>query len=240
MGSHQDDTTATGLSRRNALAMIVTGVALGALGGCGLQSGGSGGADRHGDSDRQGGSGRDSDRDSGTTTWAGDRLDPAVKLPDVTFTDTDGKPYRFREKASGRLTLLSFGYTTCADACPVYLNALARAIERLDGAEPLVAFVGVDLARDTPDQLRRYLDGLPGAFVGLTGTADVIDRANRLVGNGPITIGAPDANGEYDVDHDARILAFTPDGLAHRVYERTVQQVAWAQDLARLSQGRYR
>jgi protein SCO1/2 len=226
VGSHHDDPTAASLSRRQALAMIVTGVAMGALGGCGLQSSGTRLAD--------------ADADAGSGGWAGDRLDPPVELPDVTFTDVDGNPYPFRGKAAGRLTLLSFGYTTCADVCPVFLNALARAVERLDGGEPLVAFVGVDLARDTPDQLRRYVAGLPGSFVGLTGTAEVIDTANRLVGNRPITIGAPDGDGDYDVDHDARILAFTPDGLAHRVYERSVHQAAWAQDLARLAQGRYR
>jgi protein SCO1/2 len=177
--------------------------------------------------------------------WGGEPVDPGIAKPDVTFTDMDGKPFPFVEKTKGKLALLFFGYTNCPDVCPTTLNALARAIETIgsgDGARPMVCFVGVDVARDTPEQLRTYLGRLNPTFIGLTGSEDVIAQANREVFNPPIVIEEPDADGEYLVGHAKQVYAFSPkDDLAHRYYNgEATRQQTWVKDLPRLDRGQYR
>ena len=176
--------------------------------------------------------------------WGGELVDPGMAKPDVTFTDMNGEPFPFVEKTKGKLALLFFGYTNCPDVCPTTLNALARAVETIgsgDGANPMVLFVGVDVARDTPEQLKTYLGRLNPTFLGLTGTEAVIAQANREVFNPPIVIEEADADGEYLVGHAKQVYAYSPtDDLAHRYYNgEATRQQTWVKDLPRLDRGEY-
>ena len=177
------------------------------------------------------------------TAWGGDLVDPGLEKPDVTLTTTDGQPVPFREATSGKLTLLFFGFTNCPDQCPIWLTSVARAKELIGsgpGSDPLVLFVGVDVARDTPEALDEYLDRIDPSFVGLTGTESAIASANKQLTFPPITIAAPDADGDYDVGHYGRAAAFSPDNLAHRLYGFDVRPSDLARDLPRLATGTYR
>ncbi len=174
--------------------------------------------------------------------WGGELVEPGMAKPDVTFTDMDGEPFPFVEKTKGKLALLFFGYTFCPDVCPTTLNSLARAIETIGsgpGSDPMVLFVGVDVARDTPEQLKEYLGRLNPTFLGLTGTEELIGEANKAVFNPPIVIEEPDENGEYLVGHAKQVYAFSPtDDLAHRYYNgEATRQQTWVKDLPRLAQG---
>ena len=176
--------------------------------------------------------------------FAGSLVSPGMVKPDVTFTDMDGKPFPLREKTRGRLTILAFGYTNCPDVCPVYLNGLARSIETIGdwpNGDPMVLFVGVDVARDTPAQLRKYLGRINPTFLGLTGTEKLIAEANRKLYMPPIIIESPGKDGSYAVDHGTQVFAFTADNVAHRIYNsKTVRQGQWVKDLPRLAEGQYK
>jgi len=216
-------------SRRRFLGATASGVALAAMAGCGL--------DRASSPDRDAASAQGE-------KWGGELLDPPFDKPDVTFTDMHGDPYPLREKTAGKLAMLFFGYTNCPDVCPIFLNTIARAIEAIGtgpGSDALVLFVGVDVARDTPEQLRTYLGRINPAFVGLTGSEHTIAEANKALYLPPITIEAPDADGNYAVGHSSRSFAFTPDDVAHRMYNSDkVRQAQWVKDLPRLAEGQYR
>ena len=111
------------------------------------------------------------------SAWGGELVDPGLAKPDVTLATTDGKPFEFREATAGKLTLLFFGFTNCPDQCPIWLNAVARAKEQIGsgpGSDPQVLFVGVDVARDTPEVLDEYLGRIDSSFIGLTGTEAAI------------------------------------------------------------------
>lgn len=224
-------TDPTTWSRRRFLGATVTasGLAVAGLAGCSLGKASS----------------QDPAQDTGESkAWSGELDEQGLARPDVTFTDMDGKPFPFLEKTEGKLALLFFGYTSCPDVCPTTLNSVARAIETIgsgDGANPMILFVGVDVARDTPEQLQRYLGRLNPTFIGLTGTEKVIAEANRQVFNPPITLEKPDDDGEYLVGHSSKVFAYSPtDGLAHRYYvgdEMRPQQ--WVRDLPRLDRGEF-
>jgi protein SCO1/2 len=218
------DPSALHISRRRLLgAGAATGVAL-ALGGCSLQKSSS----------------VDSDTEDPNAAWGGTYLDPPFEKPDVTFTDIDGNPYPLREKTAGRLTALFFGYTSCPDVCPIYLNTLASARASIGsgpGSRPIVLFVGVDPARDEA-KMKDYLAGIDETFVGLLGTPETIEQAVGELSLGQPVLHEPETpGGPYLVDHPSTIVVFSPDDTAHRIYPADVRQEQWVKDLPRLDQG---
>ncbi|MCB0972601.1 MAG: SCO family protein [Acidimicrobiales bacterium] len=174
--------------------------------------------------------------------WGGELIEPGLERPDVTLTTMDGEPFPFREATEGEFAILFFGYTSCPDVCPIYLNTLAKALETIgtgEGGDPMVLFVGVDTARDTPERLQEYLGAIDGTFIGLTGSDADIAEANRQMLLPPITLEEPDENGDYLVGHYGKAFPFTADGLAHRSYGWDVRQQQWVKDLPRLAEGTY-
>ena len=189
------------------------------------------------------------DEQATTDGWHGGLLTEAQPRPDFTLTDTAGRPYAFREKTAGRLTLLFFGYTSCPDVCPLHMATLSTALDQPDMPRPLVVFVTTDPGRDTPERLREWLDSFGTDFVGLTGAPDEILRAEEAVGLGTSFVVAPDGSpsptapaapagdDDYEVGHPAEIIAYTPDDLAHIAYPSGVQRDDWVADLPRLADG---
>ena len=86
-----------------------------------------------------------------------------------------------RPRASSRCC--SSATRTAPTCAPPRSTPLARAIEAIGdgpGSNPMVLFVGVDVARDTPEQLQTYLgDASTPRSSGLTGTEAVIAEANK-------------------------------------------------------------
>lgn len=71
-----------------------------------------------------------------------------------TLVDTLGETVT-AEDLKGRFALIYFGYTNCPDVCPIDMNRISMALERLSQArewreqlQPV--FISVDAARDTP------------------------------------------------------------------------------------------
>ena len=109
--------------------------------------------------------------------YRGVALPAPLEKPRFTLTDTEGRPYDFRERTEGDVTLLFFGYTSCPDICPVHLTNLGEVLRSLPGevrSRVKVVFVSVDPERDAPERIGEWLQafdrGLDSTFVGLTGT----------------------------------------------------------------------
>jgi protein SCO1 len=127
---------------------------------------------------------------SGTAgPYAGLHLQQPYQKPSFTLTDTTGAPYDFAARTAAGPTLLFFGYTHCPDVCPTTLADIMVGLRSVDpavAARTTVVFVTTDPARDTGPVLGAYLDqfdaDLPTRFVGLTGSQDEIDRAQRAAG----------------------------------------------------------
>lgn len=211
-------------SRRRVLGLGVGAVAGAVAAGCGLE--------RQSKPER-----------AASDDWSGTLLEPPFEKPDVTLVDLDGNPFPFREATRGELTVLFFGFTNCPDVCPVYLHTMAGALEAIGsgpGSRPQVLFVGVDVARDTPEVMREYLGNIHPDFIGLTGPETAIADAVSALKMPPVVIGEPDADGNYDVGHPSQVSVFTRDDVAHRIYPSDVRQAAWVRDLPRLDQGEWK
>jgi protein SCO1/2 len=166
---------------------------------------------------------------------AGTVLNPSTSRPDFTLRTTEGEPYDFADETKGKLTLLFFGYTSCPDVCPIHLATLTGALERPGITDPIVVFVSIDPARDTPEGVRRYLDRWSADYIGLVGTPEELKAAQDAAGVAvAVTSGNPESD-DYTVGHASQILAFTPDDRGHVVYPFGARRQDWVNDLPKLA-----
>jgi len=109
--------------------------------------------------------------------------DPPRPAPDLALTDQNGQPFAL-SALRGQWVLLTFGYTTCPDVCPVTLAHLRQTREMLGDAGPewRVVFASVDPARDTPEVLAGYLPHFGPDLIGLTGTEAEVATAAAAYG----------------------------------------------------------
>lgn len=164
-------------------------------------------------------------------TW----LQEPLSKPDVTLTDTAGKPFKLRERTAGRLTLLFFGYTHCPDICPTTMADLASALRELPAADRdkiSVVFTTTDPDRDTPEVIRSWLASFDSSFVGLTGDFAIIQAAAESVG---IALERPTPGaGDYEVTHGGQIIAFDGDHQGRLIFSSGTSSAEFTADLRRL------
>ncbi len=166
--------------------------------------------------------------------YHGGLVSPPLPKPRFTLTDTSGAAFDFRAKTDGFVTLLFFGYTHCPDICPLQMHTIADALRKLptgSAAQFKVVFVTTDVAQDTRESLRAYLDRFNKSFIGLTGTEEAIEAAQIAANLPPAKKGSVQSNGEYEVGHSAFVLAYTKDNLAHLVYPAGMKSEDWVHDL---------
>ncbi len=106
----------------------------------------------------------------------------------------------------GPLTAIFFGFTNCPDICPMTLNKMDIAINRLkkDNKSLKLFFISVDPERDTPEVLKDYLESFENNFVGITGEPEKIYLLSQSWGIISQKIFKDD--GEYNVDHSSPVL----------------------------------
>lgn len=132
---------------------------------------------------------------------------------DFTLTAQDGKRFSLHD-ARGKVVLIYFGFTSCADTCPVALAEVAAAMRKLgtlaEHVQPL--FISVDPKRDTQEVLRGYLPHFDSSILGLTGTREQVQAVARKY-RAPVYIGKSDETGFYQVDHSSKLYVVNTDGV---------------------------
>src|SRR6201993_4053801 len=115
-------------------------------------------------------------------TYRGGLVAPPLPKPRFVLTDTSGAPFDFWNRTVGSVTLLFFGYTYCPDQCPTHMANIGAALKKLPPGvadQVKLVFVTTDPARDTPAELRRWLDMFDTRFVGLTGNEAALEVVQR-------------------------------------------------------------
>jgi protein SCO1/2 len=169
---------------------------------------------------------------------------PALHRPAFALTDTAGRPYEFRARTRGTLTLLYFGYSNCPTECPTTLATVASALRGMPAAkreQVKLVLVTTDPARDTGPVLRKYLHRFDPSFVGLTGTPRQVATAERRSSAQPSSKeqakdGVPP--GAYLVAHTTWLYAYGTDDVARIVYGPNVSVADLRHDLPLLLDGR--
>ena len=112
----------------------------------------------------------------------------AEMMPSFELIDQGGSIVK-SDSLRGRVLVVSFVFTTCAEACPLITAQLARTqskvrTEKLDGRVRFVS-ITLDPATDRPEVLRRYAEryGVDlASWQFLTGAADDVSRVVRAFG----------------------------------------------------------
>lgn len=177
-------------------------------------------------------------RDGGRVVSAeSSAIDAVLARPTFTLRDTDGKPFDFRARTAGLLTFVEFGYTHCPDVCPVHMANLAAVIGKIEPSERMriaVVFISIDPDRDSAAVLRKWLDAFDVQFIGLTGTREELDAAQKAVGFAPAIVQASAPGAAPTVNHAAPVVVFTADDSAHVMYPFGTRQSDWTRDIPRL------
>ena len=155
-------------------------------------------------------------------------------MPDVTLTNQDGEAVSM-EQLEGRWNLLFFGYTFCPDICPATLAELRQLQRSLpeevnQRLQPIL--VSVDPERDTPEQLKKYLDYFGAGFIGLTGPLDDIQTLANAAGV-PFIPGDTSKK-DYTVDHGANLALIGPDGRLRGFIRAPMRTEKLAEQLPKL------
>ena len=175
-----------------------------------------------------------------SSLFHGIQLGKPYTEPDLTLTDADGASFNLVKGTAGKLTLLYFGYTHCPDVCPTTMATIASALRELPAAQASqvqVVFVSTDPTRDTPAVLKAWLGQYNPAFIGLTGSFAVIQKAAASLG---IDIEAPvkQADGSYTVTHGAEVIAFDTQGKGYLVYTAGTTVDQFTHDIPLILAGR--
>jgi len=165
--------------------------------------------------------------------FRGGIVTPPLPKPRFVLTDTSGARFDFWNRTQGSVTLLFFGYTNCPDQCPMHMANIGVALKKLPPGlanQVKLVFVTTDPARDTPAELRRWLDSFDKHFVGLTGNEAALEAAQKAAGV-PAARKTGAAGGDYAVAHANFVVAYTKDNLAHVIYPGGVGKDDWTHDL---------
>jgi|SRR5579871_729162 len=150
--------------------------------------------------------------------------------------DHTGRP-RTDADFRGKLLLIYFGFTYCSDACPIDLQSIATALDRLgplaDSVQPL--FITVDPEKDTPEQLKSYVGQFHPRLIGLTGEPHRVREVLRAY-KVYAAKSAPAQRADPNVDHSSLVYLvdaagkyigyFPPGTSAERMTDVIRQQLA--------------
>ena len=140
-------------------------------------------------------------------------IEPPRNLGSFNLMDSAGKEFLPKD-FEGKWNMLFFGFTFCPDICPITMSMLSRIEKGLDieNQEKIRIFlVTVDPDRDSPDQLKVYLENFSENFIGLTGGLDQIyNFATRV--NAPFNPIKNNKESNYTVDHTGSIILINPEG----------------------------
>jgi protein SCO1 len=137
-------------------------------------------------------------------------FNPAREAPDFSVRGSDGTAVSL-SRYRGKVVVLGFGYTSCADVCPVTLAVLALAHRKLGalGSQVQVIYLTVDPERDSTDRLKGYLAAFDPSFVGGTGTTLQMAAVRKSYG---VTAEKHGSGKDYGVAHSSFIYLITRDG----------------------------
>ncbi|CCA68493.1 probable SCO1-involved in stabilization of Cox1p and Cox2p [Serendipita indica DSM 11827] len=115
----------------------------------------------------------------------------------------------------GHWSLIYFGFTNCPDVCPEELDKMTEVVDRIEKEHDIKVqpiFISCDPARDTSDQLEKYLADFHPRMIGLTGTYEQVKAAcksYRVYFSTPPNAKPGD---DYLVDHSIFFYLMDPAG----------------------------
>lgn len=150
------------------------------------------------------------------------------------LVDQDGQAFT-NAALENHWTLLFAGFTHCPDVCPTTLALMKQLRQHpaLAGRPLEYLFLSVDPERDTPAQLKQYVDYFGGHIRGASGPREQLDALCAGLGLAYVKIpGATES--EYTVDHSAALVLLDARGRVAGYFQPPHKLDTLAADLARI------
>ena len=125
----------------------------------------------------------------------------------------------------GNVVLLFFGFTSCADVCPISLATISHAFSYLTDDElkrSRSLFISLDPERDTMERLKKYTGYFHANIVGVTGTMEELGRAAENYGVKFERKESPDSALGYVIYHSAKIFVIGPQGELRKTFPHNI------------------
>ena len=144
----------------------------------------------------------------------------AIDVSDVPFINEEGQAVGKNENL-GKWSFLFFGYTFCPDVCPTTLSVMQQMWVKLSPemqSKTQIVLVSVDTERDTPQQLKSYMDYFDPSFTAFTGKPASLRSFAAELNAVYAKVERKNVEGEIDselgylMDHSANIAILDPNG----------------------------
>ncbi|MDN6297256.1 MAG: SCO family protein [Halomonas sp.] len=132
----------------------------------------------------------------------------------ITLDSTRGT-FSLEQLNADRVAVVSFGYTSCPDVCPINQTVTRQALTRLTSEQrtrvvPL--FISVDPERDSIARLREYVGYFGESFIGATGSQVQLDDIAERYGVIWRRTETPNSAMGYTIDHSAKLFVVNHHG----------------------------
>jgi len=117
-------------------------------------------------------------------------------------------------KISGKIALLSFGFTHCPDICPLELAKISRTIEQDENEDFIGIFVTLDPERDNAARLATYVTHFSDRIVGVTGSLENITQITDVLG---VRFSKVTMGDSYTIDHSTGIYLIGRTGTVEAI-----------------------
>lgn len=146
------------------------------------------------------------------------------------LTDQDGNAVT--DKSYPGYKLVYFGFTMCPMICPTGLQKIAKTLDLMgkDGESITPILISVDPERDTPAVMKEYVKQFHPRLVGLTGTKEQIESAEKSY-RVFASKTQDEATTEYSMDHSSFTYLMSPDGQLLGLYRDSDTAESMAEDI---------
>ncbi len=121
----------------------------------------------------------------------------------------------------GNVVLLFFGFTSCADVCPISLATISHAFSYLNDDELKKSkslFISLDPERDTLERLKKYTGYFHPNIIGVTGTIKELGMVAKIFGVNFEKKNSPDSALGYVIYHSSKIFVIDPQGVIRKTF----------------------
>ena len=137
----------------------------------------------------------------------------------------------------GKVVLLFFGYTSCADVCPISLATIAYTFSKLTRVELKrirSLFISLDPEKDKLEILKQYTDYFHPNIVGLTDDIKTLTKVAKQYGVKYKKTLVPDSALGYVISHSDDIFVVGPDGNPQKTFPHDTNTVPLLAQIKRL------
>ena len=137
----------------------------------------------------------------------------------------------------GSVVLLFFGFTSCADVCPISLATISHAFSFLNDDELKLSkslFISLDPERDTLEKLKKYTGYFHPNIIGVTGTMKQLVKVAEIFGVNFEKKDSPDSALGYVIYHSSKIFVIGPQGALRKTIPHNTDSKILSQQIRSL------